>query len=203
MTFFGLCYRMAASVDGEEQYHLKWNDYNCSLTKCFRDLRENEEMLDVSLVAEGQTFRAHKLVLSACSPVFKSMLKRPSHDQALTQPFVFLHNVRREDIEAILEFMYNGEVSVNQEELQSFLGVAEDLRVRGLTQMEVDSKTDRDGVPTRKRQRSSSIVNEDVPKRYVANDDEEEPVIQEPEFTNNYQGKYLSKMSNYLANLNA
>jgi len=60
----------------EEQYHLKWNDYHSSLTKCFRDLRNNDEMLDVAIIADGRTFKAHKLVLSACSPVFKNMLKK-------------------------------------------------------------------------------------------------------------------------------
>ena len=57
---------------------------------------------------------------------------------------VFLHGVRHEDIEAILDFMYNGEVSVNQEDLRSFLTVAEDLRVRGLTQMDLEKKTEDD-----------------------------------------------------------
>ena len=60
----------------EEQYHLRWNDYHSSLTKCFRDLRDNDEMLDVNIISDGRTFKAHKLVLSACSPMFKTMLKK-------------------------------------------------------------------------------------------------------------------------------
>ena len=45
----------------EEQYHLRWNDYHSSLTKCFRDLRDNDEMLDVIIISDGRTFKAHKL----------------------------------------------------------------------------------------------------------------------------------------------
>merc|ERR1719411_1455513 len=68
--------------------------------------------------------------------MFKSMLRKTrSH----LQPFIFLHGVKHEDMEAILDFMYNGEVSVNQDDLRSFLSVAEELRVRGLTQMDLDN----------------------------------------------------------------
>ena len=151
----------------EEQYHLKWNDYHSSLTKCFRDLRDNDEMLDVMIVSGGRTFKAHKLVLSACSPMFKSMLKK-TRSQPFLQPFIFLHGVKHEDIEAILDFMYNGEVSVNQDDLRSFLSVAEDLRVRGLTQMDLDNrKTDEQdeaehSFESRKRPMSQKTENEDI-----------------------------------------
>ena len=190
---------MGTNVQGEEQYHLKWNDYNSSLNKCFRDLRDNEEMLDVTLISQGQTFKAHKLVLSACSPVFKSMLKRPSQ-QPFLQPFIFLHNVRREDIQAILDFMYNGEVSVSQDDLRSFLGVAEELRVRGLTQMDVDSnKTEERSKEELNKKRKSSEDHEDIldPKRYLSSSQDEEPVIQEPDFNGHsspYQGKNRKKI---------
>jgi hypothetical protein len=123
----------------EEQYHLRWNDYHSSLTKCFRDLRDNEEMLDVTIISGGETFKAHKLVLSACSPMFKTMLQK-TKTHPVVQPIVFLHGVRNCDIAAILDFMYNGEVSINQEDLRPFLAVAEDLRVRGLTEMELDQR---------------------------------------------------------------
>jgi len=163
----------------EEQYHLKWNDYHSSLTKCFLDLRNNDEMLDVAIIADGRTFKAHKLVLSACSPVFKAMLKK-GRNQPFLQPFIFLHGVNYEDIQAILDFMYNGEVSVNQDGLRSFLSIAEDLRVRGLTQndhansrkteeagmlQDVDSRpyNGNGNVPrNRKRMRSNSVEQEET-----------------------------------------
>ena len=102
---------MGTSQAAEEQYHLKWNDYHSSLTKCFRDLRDNHEMLDVTIISDGRTFKAHKLVLSACSPIFKAMLKKDKGP--FMQPLIFLHGVRQEDVLAILDFMYNGEVSVS------------------------------------------------------------------------------------------
>ena len=35
---------------------------------------------------------------------------------------------------AILNFMYHGEVNVNQEDLQNFLAAAEELRIKGLSE---------------------------------------------------------------------
>ena len=112
-----------------EQYCLRWNDFQSNITGAFSDIRDNEDFLDVTLVSDGQTVRAHKLVLSACSPLFRAMLKKNAHPQ----PMIFLHGVRYADISAILNFMYHGEVNVNQEDLQTFLSAAEELRIRGLS----------------------------------------------------------------------
>lgn len=112
-----------------EQYCLRWNDFQSNITGAFSDIRDDEDFLDVTLVSDGQTIKAHKLVLSACSPLFRSMLKKNTHPS----PMIFLHGVRYSDISAILNFMYHGEVNVNQEDLQTFLAAAEELRIRGLS----------------------------------------------------------------------
>ena len=92
--------------------------------------------------------RAHKLVLSACSPLFRVMLKKNSHPQPMIFLrgcvashmffFILLHltiRIRFPDMVAILNFMYHGEVNVNQEDLQMFLAAAEELRIKGLSQV--------------------------------------------------------------------
>merc|ERR1712179_843675 len=73
---------------------------------------------------------AHKVILSACSPFFRNILRRNSHQH----PLLYLKGVKYRELLAVLNFMYQGEVSVAQEELNIFLTVAEDLRVKGLTQ---------------------------------------------------------------------
>jgi len=175
----------------EEQYHLKWNDYHSSLTKSFRDLRDDDEMLDVTIVSDGRTFKAHKLVLSACSPVFKAMLKK-DRNQPFLQPFIFLHGVNYEDIQAILDFMYNGEVSVNQDDLRSFLSIAEDLRVRGLTQNDhVNSrKTEESAFPERRPYNGNgNHMTGSVPprKRMRSNSIDEETEIRSPNHNHQHQ----------------
>lgn len=112
-----------------EQYCLKWNDFHANITGAFSEIRDDEDFLDVTLVANGQTIRAHKLVLSSCSPLFRTMLKKNTHPQ----PMIFLHGVKYSDVAAILNFMYRGEVNVNQEDLPAFLAAAEELRIRGLS----------------------------------------------------------------------
>merc|ERR1712176_1100297 len=74
--------------------------------------------------------QAHKVILSACSPFFRNILRRNHHQH----PLLYLKNVKYTDLQSVLNFMYHGEVNVAQEELNSFLSVAEELRVKGLTQ---------------------------------------------------------------------
>jgi len=113
-----------------EQFCLRWNDFHANITAAFSEIKEDEDFLDVTLVCDGDMVRAHKLVLSACSPLFRVMLKKNSHPQ----PMIFLRGIRFPDMVAILNFMYHGEVNVNQEDLQMFLAAAEELRIKGLSQ---------------------------------------------------------------------
>ena len=74
----------------------------------------------------------HKVILSACSPFFRSVLRR---NQPATQQgslVLYLKGVTYRDMESVLNFMYHGEVNVAQDDLNSFLAVAEELRVKGI-----------------------------------------------------------------------
>ena len=71
------------------------------------------------------------MVLSACSPYFQSML----YNTPDRHPIVFLRDVRFHEIKALLEFMYRGEVSVDQDNLSSLLKVAEGLKIKGLAEV--------------------------------------------------------------------
>merc|ERR1712106_191372 len=84
----------------------------------------------------GDQMQAHKLILSACSPFFRTILKRNGHEH----PLLYLKGVKYADLVSVLNFMYHGEVNVAQEELNSFLAVAEDLKVKGLTQSSGNTK---------------------------------------------------------------
>ena len=58
-----------------QKYHLRWHDYPHSVVTSFRHLKEDEDFVDVTLACNSQQFTAHKVVLSACSPYFKKLLK--------------------------------------------------------------------------------------------------------------------------------
>jgi hypothetical protein len=113
-----------------ERFCLRWNDFEANLSKSFRELRDEADLFDLTLSVGDQQIQAHKLVLSACSPFFRSILKKNPH----AHPLLYLKGVTYADLQAVLNFMYFGEVSVAQDSLNSFLAVAEELRVKGLTQ---------------------------------------------------------------------
>ena len=115
---------------GNEKFCLRWNDFESNISVAFRELREDKDFFDVTLACDDEQIQAHKVILSACSPFFRTVLRRNPH----AHPLLYLRGVRFSDLQSVLTFMYNGEVNVAQEELNSFLMVAEELRVKGLTQ---------------------------------------------------------------------
>ncbi|XP_023329061.1 protein tramtrack, beta isoform isoform X5 [Eurytemora carolleeae] len=150
-----------------EKFCLKWNDFERNISSAFRDIREEKEFFDITIACEDEQMQAHKVILSACSPFFRSVLKRNPHQH----PLVFLKGVSLKDLRAVLNFMYHGEVNVAQEDLNSFLQVAEDLRVKGLTQNNSSSSNSQpkskseSRSESRPRRRSSGEPNS-APKRF-------------------------------------
>jgi len=119
-----------------EKFCLRWNDFESNISGAFRELREDKDFFDVTLACDDDQMQAHKVILSACSPFFRTVLRRNKHEH----PLLYLKGVKYTDLVSVLNFMYHGEVNVAQEELNSFLAVAEDLKVKGLTQSSADSK---------------------------------------------------------------
>eukprot|EP00092_Neocalanus_flemingeri_P003576 GFUD01003835.1.p1 GENE.GFUD01003835.1~~GFUD01003835.1.p1 ORF type:complete len:350 (-),score=90.05 GFUD01003835.1:25-1074(-) len=115
---------------GSEKFCLRWNDFEHNISNAFKELRDDKDFFDVTLACEDEQIQAHKVILSACSPFFRNVLRRNPHQH----PLLYLKGVNYTDLQSVLNFMYHGEVNVAQEELNSFLSVAEDLRVKGLTQ---------------------------------------------------------------------
>jgi len=115
---------------GTEKFCLKWNDFESNISGAFKDIRDAKDFFDVTLACDDDQLQAHKVILSACSPFFRNILKRNPHQH----PLLYLKGVKYSDLQSVLNFMYHGEVNVAQDELNSFLAVAEELRVKGLTQ---------------------------------------------------------------------
>ena len=113
-----------------EKFCLRWNDFESNISTAFREIREEKDFFDCTLSCGSRQIQAHKLILSACSPFFRTILRQNTHQH----PLLYLKGVEFSDLQAVLSFMYHGEVNVAQEELNSFLAVAEDLQVKGLTQ---------------------------------------------------------------------
>ena len=117
-------------MGSNEKFCLRWNDFERNISLAFKEIREEKDFFDCTISCGSRQVEAHKLILSACSPFFRTILKQNPHQH----PLLYHKGVEFHDMQAVLNFMYHGEVNVAQEALNSFLSVAEDLQVKGLTQ---------------------------------------------------------------------
>ena len=119
---------------------LQWDDFQDNIKTAFGKLREVNDFADVTLACEdGQQVEAHKVILASSSPFFQKLLKRNGHPH----PLIYMRGVKSDDLLAIMDFLYNGEANVSQENLDSFLAFAEELQLKGLmdkTDFEADDK---------------------------------------------------------------
>ncbi|XP_075226105.1 uncharacterized protein LOC142327116 isoform X2 [Lycorma delicatula] len=120
-----------------EQFCLRWNNHQSTLVSVFDGLFESGTLVDCTLAADGQYLKAHKVVLSACSPYLEAILSQHYNQH----PIVILKDVKFEELKAMLEYMYRGEVNVTQEQLGRFLKAAETLKIKGLTNSDVGCST--------------------------------------------------------------
>ena len=112
-----------------EKLCLQWNDFKQNISASFGDLREDKDFTDITLVCEdGQQVEAHKVVLASSSPFFKELLRKNRHPH----PLVYMRALKSEDLIAIMDFLYFGEANIFQENLDSFLALAEELKLKGL-----------------------------------------------------------------------
>jgi len=142
-----------------EKFCLRWNDFETNISGAFRELRDDKDFFDVTIACEDEQMQAHKVILSACSPFFRNILRRNQHQH----PLLYLKGVKYTDLQSVLNFMYHGEVNVAQEELNSFLSVAEDLRVKGLTQSQGNATSTRHREQSPPRSSKPRVVEREPP----------------------------------------
>lgn len=128
--------QLAIIMAEDEQFSLCWNNFNSNLSAGFHESLCRGDLVDVTLCAEGQMVRAHRLVLSVCSPYFRKMFTQmPANQQA----FVVLKDVSHTALKDLIQFMYCGEVNVKQDALPTFISTAESLQIKGLTETVSDN----------------------------------------------------------------
>lgn len=97
----------------------------------FDQLLQNESFVDVTLACDSQSIKAHKMVLSACSPYFQALFI----DNPCQHPIIIMRDVKWEEMKSIVDFMYKGEINVSQEQIGPLLKIAEMLKIRGLAEV--------------------------------------------------------------------
>jgi len=124
----------------QEKFNLTWHSYTDHLKEMLHDMMSSNELTDVTLVSEDKKhFKAHKVVLSACSPVFKSIIG----DSIMSNSTIYLRGIQSLEIESILQFIYLGEATLYQERKNEFLDVAKSLQVKEISKdIEIPEKDD-------------------------------------------------------------
>ena len=123
------CHTSLEKYQGMEKFSVKWKNFQSNLTKSFQRLRHDGDHTDVTLMGDDyQPLQAHKVVLSASSEFFKGILKKADH----AKPMIYLSGVKSTELYSILDYIYEGEVQLYQEDLDKFLDVAQKLKINGL-----------------------------------------------------------------------
>ncbi|XP_072767131.1 uncharacterized protein [Anoplolepis gracilipes] len=117
-------------MEDDQQFCLRWNNHQSTLIQNFDTLLENGTLVDCTLAAEGKTLKAHKVVLSACSPYFECLLSE-HYDK---HPVFILKDVKFKELKAMMDYMYRGEVNISQDQLAALLKAAESLQIKGLSE---------------------------------------------------------------------
>ena len=112
-----------------EKFSLKWNDFQSNWNKAINNLHKDTDFADVTLISDDKVkFSAHKILLSNSSNMFKFILKGTNQNSSL----LFLGGVSSINLGFILEYIYQGEVNLYEEQVESFLESAQGLEIEGL-----------------------------------------------------------------------
>ena len=176
----------------DEKIFLQSNDFRNDVSSAFGDLRDDKDFTDVTLACEdGQQVEAHKVVLIASSPFFLNLLKRNKHPH----PLVFMRGLNFENLLSLVDFLYHGEANVFQDNLDSFLGMAEEFQLKGLHKREEESVEQVLEVSKRKVSQSSSQIDHQIasskdntPTQGLQSIFDPIPITETPVALNNFSG---------------
>uniref|UniRef100_A0A1Q3EZN8 Putative lola n=1 Tax=Culex tarsalis TaxID=7177 RepID=A0A1Q3EZN8_CULTA len=146
-------------MDDDQQFCLRWNNHQSTLISVFDTLLENGTLVDCTLAAEGKFLKAHKVVLSACSPYFAALLSQ-QYDK---HPIFILKDVKFQELRAMMDYMYRGEVNISQDQLAALLKAAESLQIKGLSDNRGSSSSTAAPPSQQKQQQSETAAVKSLP----------------------------------------
>ena len=118
------------TMDSSQNYNLKWEEFQSNLQTSYAKLIRADHFSDVTLMGEdGVQIKSHRVILSATSPVFENILMQDDHPK----PMIFMRGTKSSYLKLLMNYIYHGEVEVGRDDLEDFLEMAEDLKIKGLT----------------------------------------------------------------------
>ncbi|GLV38434.1 uncharacterized protein CBL_13015 [Carabus blaptoides fortunei] len=165
-----------SSLGPDAEVCLRWNSYHSNMQTVFPTLMTNEKYVDVTLFAEGKSLKCHKLILSSCSPYFEEILSNSNPQQ---QTVIVLRGFAYWQVKALIDFMYKGEVNIDQSKLDDLLKAGSDLQIKGLAKEEKNPiETEEFDLPN-DNLRDNEIKNEEP---LGEDDDDDEDYFPNPEY---------------------
>ena len=156
-----------------QKFCLQWNDFQENVKVALVNLRSDKSFTDVTLACEdGQQLEAHRVILAASSPFFQKLLQNTKHPN----PLIHMRGVKFEDLRAIIDFLYFGETNVFQENLDSFLSIAEELQLKGL--MGKTGKGEKNAQPVVKLESDISKPQVRIDAENQKSEEERDPMIE-------------------------
>ena len=98
--------RLSVMRKDSDQYCLKLNNSEKNLRNSFKALRDDAQLLDVTLTTDDdQLIQAHRVILSAGSSFFKNLFIKCNQ----TNMLIYLKGIGSDELIKITDFLYNGE----------------------------------------------------------------------------------------------
>ena len=117
-----------------DKFTFCWDQFDNVVPHTFKQLWQKYDFADVTLATKDDVqIKAHKLILSASSPIFQNILMKNPH----SNPLIYFHNLKSADMKLLLEFVYLGQCKVSQNGLVDFLAAGKELMIKGLVEEEV------------------------------------------------------------------
>ena len=102
-------------------------NFQLNAARIVRRLSKDKDFTDVTIVCEdGVKFHAHKVIVSAASSLFKNGL---IHSQHHHHPIIFLPFVTEPYFKHIINYIYCGETSIPNKDVDKFLRTARMLKL--------------------------------------------------------------------------
>jgi L-rhamnose mutarotase len=151
-------------MGSSEKFCLKWNYFQTNISASFQEMRKEQDFSDITLTCDGDTrIEAHRVILAGSSNFFSRVLKQQQHPH----PLLYMRGMTAGQLSAVVDFIYHGEANIYQEDLDTFLALAEELELKGLNGTETDTKEQNQRQPEVKpvqaRRRASNPLPKVVP----------------------------------------
>ena len=149
---------LCSMIERGGRFSLVRDDFQTFTSNSFKNMIAREEFVDVTLACEDDKHvRAHKVILSACSEFFRNILVKNSHPH----PLIYLENLKAEQLEALVKFIYVGETNIPQSMVADFIKAAQKYKIQGLTEHN-------DEVPQTKKRRTGGM---NIKEEFIVNEE--------------------------------